>query len=276
MSVDIDFLSRVYFAFDEPIPYKLKEGQITISPILLKNSELFLSCYDILGIDKNSMPDARIIQMSYLQFICEILFCDEKAGSVYSTKLGFILENCLGLRMAQVYSPDGRRYFIKDYEQNVTISAKEFDDIRKIILYQNFPKYDDSYINPDLKKAMEEEDAVRNKGIDSPNLERRMAIITSHCGISKKEQMEMTYRSHNMLFEEVVGEVEFTTVRNAALIGGGADKLEHWIFKKKKDKFDGYITSVDTFAKKMGGSGQVKTVEGTSEGKYLQNLNNFN
>lgn len=120
-------------------------------------------------------------------------------------------------------------------------------------------------------------DELKNKGIEIPTLERKMAIITAHSGISKKEQMEMTYRSHTLLFEEVYGEVEFTTIRPIALYSGSGDKLDHWIFKKKKDKMEGYITNVDKYAQSMGSDkNAVKSATGQLSEQYLQQIDNFN
>jgi hypothetical protein len=41
-----------------------------------------------------------------------------------------------------------------------------------------------------------------------------------------------------------------------------ANKSEEiqWIFKKKKDKFSEYITSVEDYNKSMGGDGSIKTI----------------
>ena len=70
VSVDINILSRLYFPFDEPVPYILNKSlSIKIYPISLRNSEFFLSSKDILEIDKNSIPDPKIIQMTYLKFL---------------------------------------------------------------------------------------------------------------------------------------------------------------------------------------------------------------
>ena len=141
-------------------------------------------------------------------------------------------------------------------------------------MYQNVPGYDDSYINPDLKKAMEETNAMKNKGVELPNIERRMAIVTAHCGISKKEQMEMTMRSHMLLFNEVAGEVEFTTIRPIALFGGKGNEIPHWIYQPKKDKFDGYISEVSKIKGKFGGKIEQS---GSNElgNKYMEMYDNY-
>lgn len=262
MAINIDLYREIYFVFDKPVPYKLKCGhELQIKPVLLTDSILFLTSYGILEIDKNSTNDVEVISMSYLKFLAKrvLPFSNESKQQFINICL-----LCLGFEYPYIYFDEKDRPILSNIEINTgnvsfEITAKEFDDIKKIILYQNFPNYDDSYINPELKERMDEVDALRNKGIEAPSLERRIAIITSHCGLSKKEQLLMTFRSHSILFQEVSAEVEYMCTKPIAIYAGKAEDVR-WIFKKEKDKFSDYITSVEDFNKSMGGDGSVKTI----------------
>ena len=277
VSVDIDYLTRVYFYFDKPVQYKVDNGEVLIRPVELQSSEIFLSSVGILNIDKNSMPDTKIIQMSYLQFLSEVIFHkDSPSRKTNIQQLLNIFILCLDLKTPSIKYNEFKRPYIFDELTGVTISAKQFDEIKQIILYQNIPKFDDSYINPEFKKAMNEQDELKNSNIDYPSLERKMAIITAHSGLPKREQELMTYRSHCLLFDEVCGEVEFSTVRPVALFGDGGKNLEHWIFKNKKGKFDGYTKSVDSYTKSMGGNQTMKTTDINLGNSYMEQFNNFN
>lgn len=273
MSIDINFLSHQYFYFDKPVPYKVNNGTIYITPVSLEQTELFLFSADILNIDKNSLPDIKIIQMSYLQYICQVLLQDENWGKINIDKLSNILIICLGFKSPNIIWKNGQP-MIYDEQLQLSVDAKQFDDIKKIIMYQNMLHYDDSYVNPELQKAMAEVDEIQNKNIITPSLERKMAIITAHCGLSKKEQQQMSYRSHSLLFEEVCGEVEFTTIRPVALFAGKSE-LDHWIFKKPKNKFDGYIQSVDSYTQSMGGVQAIKSSNNQLGDYYTQQLQKF-
>ena len=207
--------------------------------------------------------------MSYLEFIIHLM----SENSQIIQKFINILKLCLNINQPIVERDEKNKPLIVDKTMGIKISGKDFENIRRIILYQNLSKYDDEYINPDLKKAMEETDKLKNKNIEVPSFERKCAIITAHCGLSKKEQLEMTMRAHSMLFDEICGEVEFTTIRPIALFGGKGNELEHWIYHKKKDKFDGYITRKDELVKQMGGEGNfVLTSDNTSRGDSLEKL----
>ena len=80
MAIDLDYLAKTYFYFDQPVPYKLdNEHTIYIKPISVRDSQFFLDSVNLLTVDKNSLPDPAVIQMSYLQFVMEALLRGDKA-----------------------------------------------------------------------------------------------------------------------------------------------------------------------------------------------------
>ena len=270
--VDIDALREQYFTFDAPVPFKTKHGDtVYIKPVSMKDQYVFVTSADIIAVDKNSIPSADIISMSYLQFA----FMRAVANETDLHKLVNVLLLCLGLEAPAVRQNEIKRYELIDRKQNIVITANEFDDIRKIIMYQNFPHYDDQYVAPELKAAMEETDALKNRNVSPPSLERKMGIITAHCGMSKIEQSKMTMRAFSLLFEEVCGEVEFTTTRPIAMLSKeSAQKIDHWIYPKKKGKFDGYITERDAYTQSMGGADKIRSAVPASENSRGASLDN--
>lgn len=273
-TLNIDLYKKAYFYFDKPVEYQLKDNTILyIYPINVQDSEIFLSSMSVISIDKNASDSVDIIQMSYLDFIYKVLFQDEMNVSRFVN----ILKYCLHMNKPMIGYDEKNKPYLDDSELGVKIGYKDFENIRRIILYQNIIRYDDEYINPEIKKMMAEVDAVRNAGIEPPSIERKMAIITAHCGISKQEQMAMTYRSHCLLFEEVYGEVEFTTTRPIMLYAGKSGDIDHWIYKKKKDKYDGYMTDADKYSQSMGGDiNAIKSTSNTQYGDVLsQQYNQF-
>lgn len=273
MAIDIEQLKNEYFIFNKPVPYKLKCGlTIEIKPVKLIDSMVFASSCGILDIDKNKSTDVNIIQMSYLKFLgTTILLIPQTQQQLVNICL-----LCLGFNHPYIFYDEKQRAILLDIndqgEPIVSITAKEFDEIKRIILYQNLPKYEDDYIDPELKKAMQEQDELKAKDISIPTLERRISIITSHTGILKKDQMEMTLREHSLLFEEVVGEVEYSAVKGISCLGEKSADIQ-WIYKKEKGKFDEYITSVEKYNKSMGGDGRVKTTNNSED--FTSQMNEF-
>lgn len=260
MAINLDFLARTYFWFDKPVPYKLANNNvININPIDVQTAELFLWCIDIISIDKNSLADPKYISMSYLDFIIQTFVMNEDKALAQEavTKITNIFALCLGWK-DEIKIGYNDRLKVVLHLGDMTITGSQFEDIRRIILYQNLLDFDDSYINPDVKKAIEDTERAKNKNLDPPNLERRMAIISAHTGISKSEQMTMTYRSHSALFREVYGEVDYTSARTAVLIGNMFSKqkseFDDWIYRKKHNKYEKYFTSERDYNQSMGGA----------------------
>lgn len=275
MEINIDYLRTAFFTFDEAVPYALKDGHtIKIKPVKLIDSILFMSSYGILDIDKNKDGNVETIQMSYLKYLDTNVFVTQEAKQ----QMINICILCLNCTIPIILYDDNKKAFLYNLDKNGEeiwkMSAKEFDEIRKIILYQNMPNYDGSYINPELKQNMREMDELKSKGVSIPNMERRMAIISAHTGITKKEQMDMTLRSHTMLFEEVVGEVDYMAMKAIACYAGKNEEVQ-WIYKKLKNKYEDYITSVEEYNKSMGGDGSVKQSSAQSNEAYASQYMNF-
>lgn len=281
MAIDIGFLNEAYFTFDKPVPYPLKCGKtLYINPVKLEDSMIFMTSYGILDIDKNLSTDVEIIQMSYLKFLKEKVLID----SATKQQLVNICLLCLGFELPYLdYDDKGRALLVNavrdtdtnEYKLDLIITAKEFDDIKRIVLYQNLPNFDDEYVNPELKANMAEYDELKAKGINPPNLERRMAIISAHTGLTKAEQLAMTLRYHSLLFSEVSGEVEYMVTKPLAMYAGKSDNVQ-WIFKKSRGKYDDYITSVESYNKSMGGDGMIHTVtQGNNSGDLTSQFDKF-
>ena len=256
MGVDIDVLTKAFFYVDEPVPYKLTDKDILyIYPVSVKDSEVFSSSCDILQIDKNSLASVEIIQMSYLDFLLKVLIPSDES-KIWLDKLFNVMRLCLRWDNWTLNVDNNQKISLVNEDNGFKIKARQFDDIKRIILYQNLLHYDDEYIDPDLKKAIEETNKLRAANIVAPSLERRISIVTAHCGLPKREQLAMTMRAHQSLFEECSGEVDYTTTKPIALYAGKAKDVE-WIYKSKKDKYSDYIMTLEDYNKSMGGDGQV-------------------
>ena len=86
------------------------------------------------------------------------------------------------------------------------INNKDFEDIKKIILYQNFYKYDDTYINPEIRKAIEKQRKIEMKGYSSPTLEKQKIFVMGKTGFTKDALNNMTYREFSQLYKQKVDE----------------------------------------------------------------------
>lgn len=230
--IDVEYLKQQYFTFDDPVPFKT----FTIYPVMLRQYYDFMHCHDILDIDKNSIPDAKIIQMTYLEFLLKLV--GESESTQY--KLSSILEICLGLDLSKdvVKIIDGKELYIND----ILINSKDFDDIRKIILYQNIVDYDDSYVDPDIKKLQDRYNNLVSKksgNVEMPTLEDLIICMISELGYQINYVQMLTYRKFCLLMKKIEDKIDYKIFKTAEMGGMVTFKepIEHWIYKKKKNKF---------------------------------------
>lgn len=120
-------------------------------------------------------------------------------------------------------------------------------------------------------------DEVKYKGYDFPSIERKMAMITAHTGISKKEQLEMTFRSHSLLFEEIIKEIKFIGQYPIALYTGNVDKIDSWVYEKKSNPYSEYLVDINKYAEPLGGAKNIiQSSNGALGDSYIKQFNSFN
>lgn len=275
---DYNLYNELYFAYDKPVPYKLKNGHdLNIYPVSLQDSLIFLTSCDLLTIDKNALGSVEIIQMSYLKYIMRFVLsqADEDAAKYARQKLVNICTLCFHMQLPFIINDDNGKPFIGDVgNSEVKIYEKDFEDLRRIVMYQNILDYDDEYIDPDLKRAIDETKALKAMRCAPISTERKIAIIVAHTGCNRNDLYSMTYRAFNLLFNEVCEEVDFLTTRPIALYAGKSKDIEHWIYKTKKDKYSDYVMSVEDYNKSMGGDGHVLKGSNSTRGADLDAMYN--
>lgn len=253
MSIDLKVYEDLYFCNDEPIPYELKDGtKIIIYPILVKDFPMYDLCRNILTIPKNEFNDIDIIKMSYLEFLINVF----KTNSVYSKNLANLLKLCINEELFS-FSLEDKKPYIKVLnekdEVKFVIDKKDFDNISKIILYQNDITYDDTYISPEMRKAIEDYYSLKYRDIESPSFEKQRAFVISKCGITPNELKEMTYRTFSQVYQASID----SEIYIAQKVIQASEKYEikgdinHPLFEKKKEKYSDVFQDADTFKQKI-------------------------
>lgn len=264
--IDINTLTELYFATDEPVPYKLKYNntEILIHPIKVRNWSEFSSCMDCISYDRAELNDVDIIRMSYLEFLFYLHKNGDKIINLYS--LSVILKYSLMENLISMEEENGKpRLAILDEttkmeidgsikaEIKYLITPNEFDEIRKIILFQNMSDYDDVELSPDVKKIMEDYYSLVNNGTRKVATEEKMCLVGNSSGLSKKEILSMTYRDFDMRFNLLIDEIEYKINKSAELNGVTfKTKTEHFMFKKKKDKLSQFFVDSTDLGETIG------------------------
>lgn len=260
--MDKELILNYYVPLGLPIPFK----KWHVFPITVKDSYFWKKTFDILMVDKNSINNIEIIQMSYLKYLVVEGLKDETVLG----KLNNILSLCLHLQnytldieleektnevvlliVPNVEVNSGK--ILPNYSEAKKITAQEFDELKKIILYQNIYGYDDKYIDPDVKKVINRYYSVVNRNTPIVTLEKRIAVVMASTGMTLEQINNMTFRSFNLVFDTIVDKVDYTILRQAELSPDIEFKkpIEHWVFKEEHDKYKDAFVDYDQVASKI-------------------------
>ena len=258
--IDIDFLTKKYFYSNTPVEYELRNGQILkIYPILVKDWYKFEKCYQLLTIDKKEFAVPEIIQMSYLEFLFKVMCgSSDETHEINTVRLKTILSLCLNEKSENILfrEMNNKPCIIIINDEDIIqkiISAKDFDEIKKIVLFQNIAEYDDTEMSADIRKVIEDVTSVKCKDMVEVTLEDKLIFLGNKLGLKNKDMLDMTYREFSRRFDMAVEEMDYIINRTAELSGNVKFKrpLEHLIYKKKRNKFEDYFVDADNFANKI-------------------------
>jgi hypothetical protein len=139
------------------------------------------------------------------------------------------------------------------------ITKDDFNEIRKIICYQNIIGFDDSYIDPELEQDIKDRDKIINKNLSTPSLEKqKCCIIASGCNYDFETIKEITLRKFSLLLQTIDGKLHYEIYKDNEVSGAVTFPrgVNHWIYEKKKTKFDDMVL-LDNIKQKLGSSSQI-------------------
>lgn len=113
------------YIYDEPVKFK----QLDIYPIKVSEYLDFYSYIDCLQIDKNSIPDIKVISMSYLDYLVSA----SDSTNYYYSKVILLLKLCLHLNDFSVITEDAAK-LIYNSGKNLLLSKVEFPEKEEDII----------------------------------------------------------------------------------------------------------------------------------------------
>lgn len=244
-SEDFKKQHEYYFTYDKPIPYK----HLMIYPVKMSKYFEFFASIDCVRIKKNNIPDPHIISMSYLDFLF-FLMENDKEG-IYESKLCEILSLSLHIDYDKIL-------YLEKYNKKILfldgepVGKKDFDDIRRIICYQNLPNFDDTYIDPELEHVLEETRRLnsQNNG-EITSLEYQILCITTSTSLTVEQIENMSIRKFILLLGIVDSKLHYQIYKTGECSGMVSFKepITHWMHYKN-NKFDGLL-KYNAFKDKM-------------------------
>ena len=211
--IDIEKAYADKFLWDEPIVYM----GISLYPVQVKDIQNFTLnicslVYDPLG--HNSM----ISTLPRLYFLTDILNHQEDAEYLKNnvfliqmyTSLICVLEMVLKDQKFQ-FVKNKNRWFLRvktNSGEDVDIRAKDFDELRAIILHQNGVDYDDTFIHEDIRKWIEEQERAE-KNFKIVNEDYLNMFMLQMKKSSMEEIAEMSLRRFYRIIDKLVAREKY-------------------------------------------------------------------
>lgn len=247
MSIKEEIYKNYYeeLTFDDPIDYK----GLLLYPVSIRKINKFLQSSSVIRIQKEYIPDKEIIKMSYLKFLMTNI---DKEKEEYGESLTFdLLALCfmICMRIEEIsirlfIDEDGKTKLILN---GVEIDENEFDYLRKLILYQNLPNYDDELMNPDLKNDLEEADKIKNGGEETEDFEHLIANLVIGTGMNIDDVKNLPIRKFYIIGQVMDRKLHYSIYKQAS-VGGFVEfkqPITHYL-KKNIDLLENKVTTVET------------------------------
>jgi len=243
---------------------------LLIRPVRLSEYLNFHIAVNCLSIDKNKIPDPKVISMSYLDFLFHLINNDTN-GIVYGQMLIEVFRLCLGLGNEDIRylkNENGKinlnlnvRYvYTENNEEKIgfrdeIIDKQDFDNIRNIILYQNIPDYDDTYIDPKVEQVLKEAQDFMNKNKKKMCSfeDQLICVMLALKEVSLDNIKKLTIRKFSKILERYDYKFHYGIYKQAEMSGMVSFKkdIDHWMSELKKNKYSDVAIEYGQFKNKI-------------------------
>lgn len=240
----------------EKINKYLESQMLKIYPFLIKDYFNFFSNIRFLQIRKNETPDPKVISMKYLDFL--FYLAKKNNDNRYIQSMVSLLSTCLktnnDLKVDNIkYNQDSDGHIVLILN-NVKCTWKDFDNIRRIICYQNILDYDDGYVDPKFRVVIEEAERFKNKKIKQASLEELMSCLVVSSGYKYEELYNMSIRKFYITLRRAGYKLDYQIIKTG--IANGTIKsdinVQNWTESlSNKDKYSDMLVDFDEFKNKI-------------------------
>ena len=142
---------------------------------------------------------------------------------------------------------DGKKTIIAI--QDIELTATDFDELKEIILYQNISGYDNTPMSDDFRKVVQKYYELKNKDIKMPEMIDKIAVVVASTSETYESVRDLPMRMFDKIFECVRDREDY--VANTPLNPYLKAPVEHWIYKKDKEKYSDIFGDATSLAKKI-------------------------
>lgn len=264
--VDIEALKATDFINCNPVEYSLSDGNvISINPLTVEDYAIYESAVQLFTIIKDDIPQVEIIQMSYLEFLLkEVLAKNDNLLSEFIK----VCDKCFGYQyISSDVSETGKTRLLLCVKKNKSkkvivdkiITSKDFDEIKKIVLFQNDANYSDRELSADVREVVEDYYKIKQQNVSTPSLERKIAYIIGKAGMSLQEIKSMYIRYFDLVYESLLDGDNFIAdkIIQASFKYEVKDEIIHPQNRKPIDFVSAAFQDKEAFEQKVNSASQV-------------------
>lgn len=247
-----------FITFDLPIPYK----NIKIYPVTVRNYGDFMGYSECLTMEKNSIPDPKIISMTELEYMCHLLQTGEKPYLFWFDKiLSLCLKDEKGFEDIKEsmgryrYDEKGKPFFIIG-KDNYT--GKDFEEIKRIICIQNIVELPDENISKEVRNSLEKAKEYKRKiaGEVPATLEDYIISLATLTGWDFDYIYNMSIRKFTKCLRRLDMYIHYKIFLSSAMSGMVEYKdksfIKHWLSGLNDDnKYKDVSMDLDTVQDKI-------------------------
>ena len=240
----------IYLIYDKPI----NVNGLILYPITLDKYIEFTLCVSCLLLDKNSIPDAKIISMSYLEYL---IYLYNGNNETFFTMLDYLLKLVLKRPDSKISfgtNKNGRGFFAID---GVSYDNSVFDEIREVICVQNSIELPDENIQKEIRDKMEEARKLKrrlSKSSPAP-FEDQMVCAMIATGLSMEEIYNLTIRKFVKILERANAKLHYEIYLASSINGVTKFKdtsfIKHWMTELETDKNSDVTIGMDNLTNKI-------------------------
>lgn len=241
-----------YLFYDKPIPYK----DLLIYPATMDrylDFHFYISC---LLLDKNSIPDPKVISMTYLRFMYYM---------AETTQLPYLYMFKELLKMVLHIDNDSDLWFGTDPNgkaifriKGVIYDSEDLDKITDIVFLQNSIEHIDDTIQKEVRDAMEKAKVYKMKQNEYKmcSLEDQMVCVLISTSLKFDDINKLTIRKFSKILERVDYKLHYEIYLSAEMSGmvkfKDENKIKHWMADlTKSDRYEDVKVDADEMHHKI-------------------------
>lgn len=252
-----------YMIFDHPVPYK----NFLIKPVKMIDYVRFHESVICLLLDKNSVPDIKVISMTYLEYLLNI----GKENPIYFLALDQLLRITLSVRKIDGNGIQSVEELVDSEDIQVltsgeglvvkgeVINGEDFDAIKTIICRQNQIELIDETISKEVRDEMEKAEEYKRRQNQNKicSLEDQLVAVVIKTGLSFEYLHKITIRKFSKILERADHEMHYQIYLEGIVTGAmkmkNGEMPKHWLADlENEDKHKNAKMDLDELKGKIG------------------------